>query len=244
MASLPERESFVRRGYDFQEAELATARAKMAQKARTGNKGAAAELTRIKAQQRDLSDHLERVISIIRREPELMVPGDVDFIAHALVVPSTDPAELEWRDANVEQIAMDLAKAFEEAEGATVKFVHTPKLARAASLPDHPGFDILSLRSSDQQRCIEVKGRVGAGDVEVTDNEWARACNLRDDYWLYVVYHCGTSTPQLVRVRDPFGSLLVRPFSRMQTVERNIRASVESSGVRIKHSQILDVGEI
>jgi hypothetical protein len=86
-------------------------------------------LTRIKAQQRDLSDRLERIISIIRREPELLVPGDVDFIAHALVVPSTDPAELEWRDANVEQIAMDLAKAFEEAEGAAVKFVHTPKLA-------------------------------------------------------------------------------------------------------------------
>ena len=244
MASLPERESFVRRGYDFQEAELATARAKMAQKARAGNKGAAAELTRIKAQQRDLSDRLERIISIIRREPELLVPGDVDFIAHALVVPSTDPAELEWRDANVEQIAMDLAKAFEEAEGAAVKFVHTPKLARAASLPDHPGFDILSLRSSNLQRCIEVKGRVGDGDVEVTDNEWARACNLRDDYWLYVVYHCGTSAPQLVRVQDPFGSLLVRPFSKTQTVERTIRGTVETSGVRIGHAQIMEIGEV
>lgn len=244
MASLPERESFVRRGYDFQEAERATARAKMAQKARTGNKGAAAELTRIKAQQRDLSNRLERIISVIRREPELLVPGDVDFIAHALVVPSTDPAELEWRDANVEQIAMDLAKAFEEAEGATVKFVHTPKLARAVSLPDHPGFDILSLRSSNRQRCIEVKGRVGAGEIEVTDNEWARACNLREDYWLYVVYHCGTSTPQLVRVQDPFGSLLVRPFSKTQKIERTIRSTVETSGVRIGHAQILEVGEV
>ena len=143
LASLPERESFVRRGYDFQEAELAAARAKMTQKARTGNKGAAAELTHIKAQQRDLTSRGERALTIIRREPELLVPGNVDFIAHALVVPSTDPAELEWRDANVEQIAMDMVKAFEEAEGATVKFVHTPKLARSASLPDHPGFDVL-----------------------------------------------------------------------------------------------------
>ena len=216
----------------------------MAQKARTGNKGAAAELTRIKAQQRDLSDRLESVISIIRREPELLVPGDVDFIAHALVVPTTDPAEPEWRDANVEQIAMDLAKAFEEAEGATVKFVHTPKLAHAARLPDHPGFDILSLRSSDKQRCIEVKGRIGAGDVEVTDNEWARACNLREDYWLYVVYHCGTPTPQLVRVQDPFGNLLVRPFCKSQTVERTIHGIVETSGVRIGQARIMEVGEI
>jgi hypothetical protein len=80
--------------------------------------------------------------------------------------------------------------------------------------------------------------------VDVTDNEWARACNLREDYWLYVVYHCGTSTPQLVRVQDPFGSLLVRPFSRTQTVERTIRGTVESSGVRIGHAQIVEVGEV
>lgn len=244
MASLPERESFVRRGYDFQEAELATARTKMAQKTRTGNKGVEADLTRIKAQQRELSGRRERSLTIIRREPELIVPGDVDFIAHALVVPSTDPAELEWREANVEQIAMDLTKAFEEAEGATVKFVHNPKLARSAGLPDNPGFDILSIRPGNRQHCIEVKGRVGAGEIEVTDNEWARACNLREDYWLYVVYHCGTPTPQLVRVQDPFGSLLVRPFSRTQTVERTIRGTVETSGVRIGHAQIMEVGEM
>ncbi len=244
MASLPERESFIRRGYDFQEAELANARAKVAQKARSGNKRAVAELSHIKNQQRELCNRLEKAITVIRREPELLVPGDVDFIAHALVVPSTDPTELEWRDANVEQVAMDLAKAFEEAEGASVKFVHTPKLARAASLPDHPGFDILSLRSENHQRCIEVKGRAGSGDIEVTDNEWARACNLRDEYWLYVVYHCETSTPQLVRVQDPFGSLLVRPFSKNQEVERIIQGTAVSSGVRIGHARIMEVGKI
>ena len=244
MASLPEREAFVKRGYDFQEAELAAARTKLAQKARTGNKGAAAELTNIKAQQREIGARRERALAIIRREPELLVPGDVDFIAHALVVPATDPAELEWREANVEQIAMDLSKAFEEAEGANVKFVHTPSLARAAGLPDHPGFDLLSLRHGYHQRCIEVKGCVSTGEIQITDNEWARACNLRQDYWLYVVYHCGTSTPQLVRVQDPFASLLVRPFSRTKTVERTIRATVETSGVKIGHAQILEVGEI
>jgi superfamily II DNA or RNA helicase len=244
LASLSERESFVRRGYDFQEAELAAVRAQMAQKARTGNKGAAAELTHIKSQQRDLDRRRERALAILRREPELLVPGDVDFIAHALVVPSTDPAELDWREANVEQIAMALAKAFEEAEGAAVKLVHTPQLARSAGLPDHPGFDLLSLRPGSRQRCIEVKGRIGSGEVEITDNEWARACNLREGYWLYVAYHCETSKPQLVRVRDPFGSLLARPFSRTQTVERTVRASAESGGVRIGHAQMMEAGEI
>ncbi|HOV72719.1 MAG TPA: helicase-related protein [Candidatus Hydrogenedentes bacterium] len=244
MASLPEREAFVRRGYDYQEAELAAARAKMTQKARTGNKGAAAELTHIKTQQRELGNRRERAVAIIRREPELLVPGDVDFIAHALVVPTTDPAELEWRDANVEQIAMDLAKAFEEAEGGAVKFVHTPKLARAAGLPEHPGFDLLSTRPGNRQRCIEVKGCIDVGEIQVTDNEWARACNLREDYWLYVVYQCGSPSPQLVRVQDPFTNLLVRPFSRTQTVERTIRAAAESGGLRIAHAQIMEVGQV
>lgn len=244
MASLPEREAFVKRGYDFQEAELAAARTKISQKARKGNKGAVSELSTIKEQQREINTRREHSLTILRREPELLVPGDVDFIAHALVVPATDPIEIEWRDANVEQIAMDLAKAFEEAEGARVKFVHTPSLAKAAGLPDHPGFDLLSLRRSNEQRCIEVKGRVGTGEIEITDNEWARACNLRDDYWLYVVYNCGTSTPQLVRVQDPFGSLLVRPFSRKQTVERTIRATVESGGVKIGHAQVMEACEV
>ena len=48
------------------------------------------------------------------------------------------------------------------------------------------------------------------GHVEMSENEWAKACNLRDEYWLYVVFDCATPHPRLVRVRDPFAKLLVR----------------------------------
>jgi hypothetical protein len=41
----------------------------------------------------------------------------------------------------------------------------------------------------------------------MTDNEWAKAANLRSQYWLYVVMDCATSNPELLRVRDPFGRL-------------------------------------
>lgn len=241
--SLPDRETFVKRGYDFQEAELATARTKLSQKARAGNTGAAAELTKIKNQQRDLTNRREKAIAIIRREPELLVPGTVEFIAHALVVPSSDPLEMERHQSDVDQIAMNLVRAFEEAAGATVKFVHTPVLSRAAGLPEHPGFDILSLRPGNIRRCIEVKGRSETGEIEITDNEWARACNLRSEYWLYVVYHCATPGPLMVRVQDPFDKLLVRSFTKTQAVERTIRATVESQMFRIGHRQIMDVGE-
>jgi hypothetical protein len=91
-----------------------------------------------------------------------------------------------------------------------------------------------------ERRCIEVKGRGGIGEIEVTDNEWARACNLRSDYWLYAVYHCATPKPQMVRVQDPFEKLLVRPFNKTQVVE-SIR---EVGGVRIAHSQVIEMMEV
>ena len=129
--TLGERETFIKRGFDFQEAELAGARAKLSQKAREGNKAAAQHLSEIKEQQRALSHRRDRALAILRREPELIVPGAVEFIAHALVVPSTDQTDVERHQANIEQIAMDLVRAFEEAAGAKVRFVHTPELARA-----------------------------------------------------------------------------------------------------------------
>ena len=75
---------------------------------------------------------------------------------------------------------------------------------------DWPGFDLLSVTPAGGRRAIEVKGRARAGDIELSDNEWAKACNLRDGYWLYAVYDCATARPRLVRVRDPFGKLLVK----------------------------------
>ncbi len=83
------------------------------------------------------------------------------------------------------------------------------ELARRAGLTDWPGFDLRSRRPGEE-RAIEVKGHARSGNVEMSENEWSRACNLRYDYWLYVVFDCATPHPRLVRVRDPFAKLLVR----------------------------------
>jgi superfamily II DNA or RNA helicase len=208
--TLPEREQFIRRGFDFQEAELAAARVKQSEKSRTGNSAAAKALKEIKEQQRSIAQRRDAALATIRREPELIAPGSLTFLAHAIVVPSSDPADLERHDAEVEQVAMDLARAFDEASGATVKDVHTPELARAAGLTDNPGFDLLAIYPDGRRRAIEVKGRAGTGDVEVSDNEWSAACNHRDGYWLYAVYDCATPNPRLARVQDPFGNLLAK----------------------------------
>jgi superfamily II DNA or RNA helicase/DNA-binding XRE family transcriptional regulator len=213
LATVPEREQFIQRGFNFQETELAAARVKQSEKARSGNSAATKALNEIKEQQRSLAERRSTALATLRREPELIAPGDLTFVAHALIVPSTNADDLARHDAEVERIAVEFVRAFEEADGAVVTDVHTPELARAAGLTDNPGFDLLSVFPTGDargRRAIEVKGRASSGDVEVSSNEWARAANLRDGYWLYAVYNCATPAPRLARVQDPFGRLLAR----------------------------------
>jgi len=210
VAALPEREELLRRGFDFQEADLAVRRARLAEKARAGNAAAQAELSRIREHQRRLGDQRERALAELRAEPGSLRPAPVSWLAHVLVLPSADPEERQRFDAEVEAVAVSVARAHEEALGATVRDVSKPPLARAAGLSDWPGFDLLSRRPDGEERAIEVKGRARIGDIELKENEWAKACNLRERYWLYVVYDCATEHPRLLRVQDPFASLIVK----------------------------------
>lgn len=127
-------------------------------------------------------------------------------------------------DAEVEAMAVKVVWAYEEAAGASVRDVSKPALARTAGLSDWPGFDLLSRRPGDEERAIEVKGRAGVGDIELKENEWAKACNLRERYWLYVVYDCATPQPRLLRVQDPFGKLIVKAKGGVVIDERAIIA--------------------
>jgi superfamily II DNA or RNA helicase/transcriptional regulator with XRE-family HTH domain len=228
LQALPERAGFLGRGFDYQEAELAAARSRLADKARGGDRRAKGELTRIKTRQQKLAEQRDLALARLRREPELIVPGEVTFLAHALVLPSSDPEDRQRHDDAVEAVAVQVARAYEEAAGATVKDVSTPALALRAGLGEHPGFDLHSRRPDGAERCIEVKGRAAVGDVDVSENEWAKACNLRERYWLYVVYGCAGPRPQLQRVPDPFGSLLVRARGGVMIDEQEIFAAAEA----------------
>ena len=206
---LPARLALVNRGFDFQTAELAAARSRLTEAARTGDRRAVREVARVKERQRSLTAIRSRRLADLQAEPDLIEAGEIEFLVHALVVPVEDSEEAECYDADVEAIAMQVAVAYESSFGAEVEDVSRPELARRAKLPDWPGFDLRSRRPA-QERAIEVKGRAASGNVEMSDNEWARACNLRDAYWLYVVFDCATPRPRLLRVRDPFGRLLAR----------------------------------
>ncbi|MBI2957685.1 MAG: DUF3883 domain-containing protein, partial [Chloroflexi bacterium] len=65
------------------------------------------------------------------------------------------------------------------------------------------------------------------GDIELKENEWAKAANLRDQYWLYVVYDCAAAHPRLVRVQDPFAKLLVRAKGEVIIGEASIFEAAE-----------------
>ena len=76
-----------------------------------------------------------------------------------------------------------------------------------------PGFDIRSLGPSDpatgrrRVRRIEVKGRARGQPVRMTTNEWLKARQLGETYWLYVVWDPHEPEAEPVCVQDPAHAL-------------------------------------
>ncbi len=58
-----------------------------------------------------------------------------------------------------------------------------------------------------------------------------KACNLRDQYWLYVAFNCASPRPRLVRVRDPFGNLLVKTKGGVMISSAEVLSAAEPGGV-------------
>jgi hypothetical protein len=103
------------------------------------------------------------------------------------------------RDEEIEQLAVRVVIAHEEARGWQVQSVEN----------DNRGFDLISRKPHPEDpqtaievRFIEVKGRVAVGEIGLSSNEYKTAERLKKDYWLYVVFNCG-STPEIHIVQDP-----------------------------------------
>ena len=207
--AMPQRRRQIRAGFDLRIAELAARRSRLAKGAKSKTAGVD-ELESVKRKQRFLSEEKARALAELESEPDRIVPGSVRFILHALAVPAVGTDESKRYDETVEQIAIRIAAAWEKERGADILDVSKPALARAASLADWPGFDLLARQRGGETRHIEVKGRSGRDAIQLEVNEWKQACNLGAGYWLYVVFDCGTPAPCLVRVRDPFNKLLAK----------------------------------
>ncbi len=140
--------------------------------------------------------------------------GPVRHIATALVLPPTGatlpqaaqpPEDLDPEiRRRVEKAAEDLVIAHETARGWECERVGHLKI----------GFDIRSLGPADAQtgyrdpvqslRRIEVKGRTRGAPIRLTTNEWYKAAQLGDSYWLYVVWDpLGKPDPEPLRIQNP-----------------------------------------
>src|SRR6266700_321639 len=224
---MAERLEFVERSFSYQAADLAELRRKQKEKADAGDIRAKGEVTRVKQRQKELAARKEEARQVIEREPFLIVAGEITFLAHALAVPSADPEDLLRYDADVEAIAVQEARAYEEGLGATVLDVSTAERALAAGLGAWPGFDLLSLRPSGERVAIEVKGRAEFGSVELTENEYIQACQQQDHYWLYAVFECAKPQPRLCRVQNPFRKLIFNEKKRFVIQDGAIFAAEE-----------------
>ena len=207
-AQLPERRHRLAAGFDLRAADLAARRTHLAQALAKNDDAAAADLNAVKQDQRTLAAERSEAFAALETAPKRIALGEVRFLLHALAVPAAASDEVERYDERIEEMAIRIASAWERQRGAEVQDVSKPALSRAAGLPNWPGFDLLSKSPDGDQRHIEVKGRAGQSTVQMEANEWTRACNLGDSYWLYVVFNCATPSPQLVRVRNPFRRLL------------------------------------
>ncbi|HRE17421.1 MAG TPA: DUF3883 domain-containing protein [Rhodocyclaceae bacterium] len=130
--------------------------------------------------------------------------GDIQHIGRVWVLPHperTAPGIAPMvSDPEIERIAVNAVIAHEEAQGRIVESVEA----------DNRGFDLISRmphpedsRTAIDVRFIEVKGRAHVGEVALTSNEYRTAQRLANDYWLYVVFHCASETPNINILRNP-----------------------------------------
>ena len=149
-----------------------------------------------------LNERRERRLRELEQERECTIEG-VQFLGSAWVAPHPEretPAIASMvRDPEIERLAVAEAMKYERERGWVPESVEL----------ENRGYDILSKKPHPTEpgvftsaRFIEVKGRAITAEVALTENEYRTAQRLGADFWLYVVFDCG-STPKLNAIQDP-----------------------------------------
>ena len=144
--------------------------------------------------------------------------GPVKHLASALILPAAESLEPELVGFDQEPDP-EIRRAIELAAEAIV-IRHEESRGRECEKVGHLkiGFDIRSLAPADPQtgyrdpvlsvRRIEVKGRKKGQPVLLTTNEWFKATQLGDSYWLYVVWDPMDNPEALpIRIQNPAKNL-------------------------------------
>ncbi len=143
---------------------------------------------RYEEEKKKLEQSCQREVTLVRKPPV--------FIGAIRVRPAIGDNKTETPMPNrleIEQIGMEHATRHEEAQGCVVEDVSAENL----------GFDLRSKTPDSKVRCIEVKARADRAPVVLTANEWFRAKQLKDDYFLYVVLNAATTQPESYILQNP-----------------------------------------
>lgn len=145
-----------------------------------------------------LEEACQQEVTLFRKPPT--------FAGAIRVRPAAD-ADASMKTApEIERIGMEEATRYEEEQGNTVEDVSAENL----------GFDLRSTTPDGTIRCIEVKARAARAPIVLTWNEWHKARQLKDAYYLYVVFNAATE-PELHRIQNPALRLPnVRPITEVR----------------------------
>ncbi len=144
----------------------------------------------------DLVQKKRRLEEEIRIETNLY-PSTPKVLAVVRVLPMPQIGQEMRSDADIEQVGMQVAMAFERQQG------RCPEDVSAQCL----GYDVRSTdAATGAVRYIEVKARAQTGAVALTPNEWVMAQRFGDEYWLYVVENAAIR-PILYTLQNPAAKL-------------------------------------
>jgi hypothetical protein len=145
-----------------------------------------------------------------------VLPPSADAAA-AQIAALADDIDPEVRRRS-ERAAEDVVVAYETSRGWEIERVGHLKI----------GFDVRSLAPPDAGtgyrdpvagiRRIEVKGRIRGQPVRLTTNEWYKATQLGDSYWLYVVF-------DPLDGPDPVPVMVQNPAKHLDHAKREIVAA-------------------
>lgn len=164
--------------------------------------GLEGNITLAEAHLDELNNRLENRRAELRNEKHCTI-GDIQHLGRAWVLPHPERnapgIAFMVRDEEIERIAVAEAIKYETNRGWQVESVEA----------DNRGFDLISRKPHPHDpktftdvRFIEVKGRAAIGELALSANEYKTAERLKQDYWLYVVFNCGSS-PEIHVVQDP-----------------------------------------
>ncbi|HZQ75080.1 MAG TPA: DUF3883 domain-containing protein [Burkholderiales bacterium] len=176
----------------------------------------------------ELNARLERRRLEMQQERHCTI-SDIQRHGSAWVLPHPERARADVaplvRDDEIEHLAVQAVIEYERARGWEVVSVEE----------ENRGFDLVSRKPHPEDpktaievRFIEVKGRSVVGEVLLSTNEYKTAQRLREDYWLYVVFNCGTK-PDIKIVQDP-AQLDWKPIVKIEHYHVRPQAILDSAG--------------